>query len=180
MFLLPTLWPPHAPTHQLVYTPSPGNASSSNLPPSSIPLTPITPNFAPHLQPTHPHSAPPGPRHFNLPTNRASTSTPSSNSRPIDLTQQSTIPRPRLSLPIAVPPRSGISPSHSYLETLSERLFNDSGGPRLLPRFRPRDSLLGDRKYEMSMIQQPLQARMCNAGEKGEPSLNLVQILAPC
>lgn len=171
MFLLPTLWPPHNPTHRLVYvSTSPVTPTSAHSnPPPNLP-SPITPTF-PHAL-AYPQSAPPGPRRSTLPTHLPSTTTTSSHHgtplrhrrsplAPIDRSTKSQISS-------RCPPFHGLPQSHAYLETLTQRLVVHPDRPRLLPYFRPRDSLTTSRKYEMSMRQQPVQARMCNAGEKGD------------
>lgn len=195
MYLLPTLWPPHNPTHRLAYTPMPiptPPSSSSSVPASSnpfptlIPNTPVTPSSTVFHSPrTYPHSAPPGARHLDCSVHRTTTgelpasplsriirpvphnrnSMPPSRQSDTRLssssptTDHALVDRP-LSAPILSSPLALAPPalSESYLHRLAT----------YLPNYRPRDSLSTNRKYEMSMRQQPLQARMCSAGEKGE------------
>lgn len=182
MYLLPKLWPPHHPTHRLVYIPSSTTSvdSSSNPYPTPPYLTPTNPTFPSHPPlPTFKRRNDPDPDPSSPIYVYAGIYRPGPVPLSPDASDEPT-PSPVLPLHHLFPPSTSSfsSPSSSSSSPILNHGLTESDldhlhsylRPRLLPGYRPRDALgahMG-RRYEMSMRQQPVQARMCGAGEKCE------------
>ncbi|RXK39850.1 hypothetical protein M231_02907 [Tremella mesenterica] len=166
---LPVFYPPHNPTHQLVYIPpTPAIPHTPNL--LDTPLSPGSTSGSTSHSTSHSHSR----SHLHPPASRSR-----SNSR------SSASPYIRDS-PISRKPRMTRSHGHSH-DTTSAQTSSSSMPPSRsvassetpTSRIRPfhhtlpppciaRDHPCVLRTYEMSMRQQPLQARMCGVGDKSD------------
>jgi len=198
LYYLPHYYPPASPTHQLVYIPPNTAYSHSSASFSTPPHSPASSNASHHGRyhaplprrshhPTTIVTAPAAPwplMHQQLaprsdprlpPTPTSSTShsgMPHHVRRPPPPTTHHSAPQ----LPIInTPPRAALfEPSPYSTPTTSSIPANIISTADLLSRTKIRSCHLATdhdcvlRKYEMTMRQQPVQARMCGVGEKCE------------
>lgn len=164
MYLLPTFWPPNAPTHQLVFAPNDPNIHTIPL------LTPTTCPPRAHLVPINhePKSTLATDRFllsrlsFGHPAGRNGLITPIT---PVDDMVYTAPSSTGPSLP-SVGICSTISSTPPALFTPGACTAHIAPDTCTLCFPQPRTHLPPNRKYELNMRQQPLQARMWRDGEK--------------
>lgn len=209
LYYLPHYYPPASPTHQLVYIPPPpvaySNSSASLSTPPHSPASSNASRNARHHAPLprrshHPTTivtapaAPWPPMHQQLPPrNPRLPPTPTSSSSHPGMPMHARRPPPPPShhsapqLPIVnTPPRAALfKPSPYSTPTTGSIPADIISTADLLSRTKIRSCHLATdhdcilRKYEMTMRQQPVQARMCGVGEKCK-SPNPISSLVVC
>jgi hypothetical protein len=204
LYYLPHYYPPASPTHQLVYIPPTTAYSHSSTSLSTPPHSPASSNASRHGRhhaplprrshhPTTIVTAPAAPwplMHQQLaprsdprlpPTPTSSSSHPGMPHhvrRPPPPTTHHSAPQ----LPIVnTPPRAALFEPSPYSSPTTSIPANIISTADLLSRTKIRSCHLATdhdcvlRKYEMTMRQQPVQARMCGVGEKCKsPNPNLI------